>query len=320
MAYPVFDRNQLILKPLAARVHDMSLADVLALDDVVEPSTSSDLPILSQRIRQARKAGKPVILMMGAHVIKRGMSRFIIQLMKDGWLTHIGMNGACAIHDSELTMIGATTESVARYITEGQFGLWQETGIINEGATKAQQEGLGFGEALGQLLLERQYPHLEVSILANACQLGIPVTLHVGVGNDIVHEHPNMDGAATGWASYRDFLILARAMQDLQHGVVMNIGTAVMGPEVYLKCLSMVRNVAHQRGEKINEFTSAVFDLLPIAQPHQEAPKTDPAYYFRPYKTVLVRTVQDGGESYYIQGDHRSTVGTLQRMLNSKEA
>ena len=146
-------------------------------------------------------------------------------------------------------------------------------------------------------------------------RLQIPVTLHIGIGSDIVHEHPNMDGAATGWASYRDFLIFTHAMQNLQGGVVLNIGTAVMGPEVYLKALSMVRNVAHQRGETINHFTSAVFDLLPIHEPHQEAPKTDPIYYYRPYKTVLVRTVRDGGESHYIQGDHRATIGTLVNLL-----
>lgn len=311
MAYPFFDRSLLKLRPLAERQHDMTLTDVLQLDAAVELSQSSDLPVLADRIHQARKQQKPVILMMGAHVIKRGLSRYVIELMRKGWVSHLGINGACAIHDSELAMIGATTESVARYITEGQFGLWYETGFINEGAVYAYKHRIGFGEALGKLLVERQAPNLDVSILANAYQLGVPVTIHVGIGNDIVHEHPNMDGAATGWASYRDFLVLAKTMEDLQGGVVLNIGSAVMGPEVYLKCLSMVRNVAHQRGEKINQFTSAVFDLLPIEDPHAEAKKTDPAYYFRPYKTVLVRTVQDGGESFYIQGDHRATVAGL---------
>lgn len=315
MSYPIFDRSQLHLRPLDERVHDMTLDDVLALDATLEHSDQPGLPVLADRIRTARANGKPVIILMGAHVIKRGMSRFIIELMRKGWVTHIAMNGACAIHDSELAMIGATTESVARYIMEGQFGLWQETGIINEGAVNAQQRQQGFGETLGQMLTEMQPPHIDVSILAAGYELQIPVTLHIGIGSDIVHEHPNMDGGATGWASYRDFLIFTHAMQDLEGGVVLNIGTAVMGPEVYLKALSMVRNVAHQKGEKINHFTTAVFDLLPIPEPHKEAPKTDPAYYYRPYKTVLVRTVQDGGESVYIQGDHRATISTLVGLL-----
>jgi hypothetical protein len=282
----------------------------------LEHSDQPGLPVLAERIRTACANGKPVIILMGAHVIKRGMSRFIIELMRKGWVTHLAMNGACAIHDSELAMIGATTESVARYIMEGQFGLWNETGIINEGAVKAYERQQGFGETLGQMLVEMRPPHVEVSILAAGYKLRTPVTLHIGIGNDIVHEHPNMDGAATGWASYRDFLILTHAMQNLEGGVVLNIGTAVMGPEVYLKALSMVRNVAHQRGETINHFTTAVFDLLPIQNPHQEAVKTDPAYYYRPYKTVLVRTVQDGGESVYIQGDHRATIGMLVGLLS----
>ena len=315
MSYPIFDRSQLHLLPLSERIHDMTLEDVQSLDTQLEHCPDGGLPILAERIRTARENDKPVIVMMGAHVIKRGMSRFMIDLMRNGWITHIAMNGACAIHDSELAMIGATTESVARYIVEGQFGLWQETGFINEGAVEAQKREQGFGETLGQMLVERNAPNREISILANAYELGVPITLHVGIGSDIVHEHPNMDGAATGWASYRDFLIFAHTIQNLQGGVVLNIGTAVMGPEVYLKALSMARNVAHQHGEKINLFTSAVFDLMPIKKPHEEAPKTESIYYYRPYKTVLVRTVRDGGESYYIQGDHRATISTLHGLL-----
>ncbi|MCD4751931.1 MAG: hypothetical protein K8R40_02555 [Anaerolineaceae bacterium] len=315
MSYPVFDRSQLNLLPVAERVNDMTMDDVMQLDADLLKWDGEELLILAERIQKARKAKKPIILMMGAHVIKRGMSRFVIEMMRRGWITHICMNGACAIHDSEMAMFGATTESVARYITEGQFGLWHETGFINESAVYAQQHQIGFGEAIGLRLVEKKVPNLEVSIIAKAYQLGVPVTLHVGIGSDIVHEHPNMDGAATGWASYRDFLIFTYAMQNLQDGVVMNIGTAVMGPEVYLKALSMVRNVAQQRGEKINHFTSAVFDLISIENPHMVAPKTESIYYYRPYKTILVRTIQDGGESFYIQGDHRATISTLYHYL-----
>jgi hypothetical protein len=142
----------------------------------------------------------------------------------------------------------------------------------------------------------------------------VPVTVHVGIGYDILHEHPNCDGAALGQTSYQDFLILAQSVTRLEHGVMLNFGSAVMGPEVYLKALAMARNVAHQEGRKIQHFTTGVFDLIPIdGDTRKEAPKTDPRYYYRPWKTILVRTVADGGESFYIQGDHRVTVPALHR-------
>ncbi|GAJ09073.1 unnamed protein product, partial [marine sediment metagenome] len=152
----------------------------------------------------------------------------------------------------------------------------------------------------------------ESSVLAAGVRLGVPVTVHVGIGQDIIHEHPNFDGAATGAASYTDFLIFTKSISKLENGVYLNIGSAVMGPEVYLKALAMARNVAHQEGEKISQFLTAVFDLPDLsADQSREPPKTDPRYYFRPYKTVLVRTVAGGGESFYIQGEHRLTVPAL---------
>jgi hypothetical protein len=146
------------------------------------------------------------------------------------------------------------------------------------------------------------------------------VTVHIGIGYDIIHEHPNCDGAALGQTSYQDFLVIAQTISKLQGGVLLNFGTAVMGPEVYLKALAMARNVAHQQGQKINKFTTAVFDLIDLGagNMHVEAPKDDPRYYYRPYKTILVRTVQDGGESFYIRGDHRATFPALYRKLVDK--
>jgi hypothetical protein len=252
--------------------------------------------------------------MMGAHVIKQGLSRFVIDLMERGVITHVGVNGAGVIHDFELALIGATTESVARYIQVGQFGLWEETGRINEATKQGARDGLGLGEAAGRMIVEEAFPNRDISILATGYRRQIPVTVHVGVGYDIIHPHASLDGAALGETSYRDFLIFAHTVTQLQGGVLLNFGTAVMGPEVYLKALSMARNVAQQEGEKINEFTTAVFDLLDLGPDyHSEAPKTDARYYFRPYKTILVRTVQDGGESFYIRGDHRATLPALHR-------
>jgi len=324
--YHPFDRSLLRLRPLAERQHDMDLSDVLPLD---APATFEhpDLPIVAERIVQARSEACPpklgherrpgeVILMLGAHVVKQGLSRHVIDLLERGMITHVGMNGAVPIHDLELALVGATTESVARYITEGQFGLWSETGGLNEAARQAHEEGIGFGQAIGRMLCAGEFPHKDVSILAAAYRLGVPATVHVGIGYDIVHEHPNCDGAALGAASYRDFLIIAQTITRLEGGVLLNYGTAVMGPEVYLKALAMARNVARQQGREIRHFTTAVFDLVDLPQDFShEAPKDDPQYYYRPWKTILVRTVADGGESFYIKGDHRETLPALRRLI-----
>jgi hypothetical protein len=143
-------------------------------------------------------------------------------------------------------------------------------------------------------------------------RLGVPLTVHVGVGYDIIHEHPNCDGAALGAASYCDFLVFTQTVTRLEGGVLLNFGSAVMGPEVYLKALSMARNVAHQEGRVVKHFTTGVFDLVPLdGDTRRQAPKSDPRYYYRPWKTILVRTVADGGESFYVQGDHRDTLPAL---------
>ena len=315
MAYPVFDRSRLRLRPLSERKHDMDLAYVLSLDDAHQTFDHPSLDIVADRVRAARKNDRPVILIMGAHVIKMGVSRHIIDLMERGLITHVAMNGAGPIHDYELALIGATTERVAHYIREGAFGLWEETGELNTVIRKAAQDGTGMGEAIGQRIMEGDFPYREISIFAAGYRLRIPVTVHVGVGYDIIHEHPSCDGAALGAASYTDFLVFAQTITGLEGGVMLNVGSAVMGPEVYLKALSMARNVAHQEGRQIAHFTTAVFAVRELGDYTSEAGKSDPRYYYRPFKTILVRTVSDGGESYYIQGDHRVTVPNLRHRL-----
>lgn len=316
MPYQRLDRSQLRLKSLSERDHGMSIRDLLSLDAEVPEFPDPQLVQLAERIVSARRAGRPVILLMGAHVIKQGLSRFIIAFMEQKILTHVGGNGACAIHDFELALIGATTESVARYLREGQFGLWYETGRINDAVKEGVKLGLGFGEAVGRIIEEEQFPYKDVSILAAGYRLRVPVTIHIGIGQDIIHEHPNCDAAALGEASYRDFLTLAHALLELEGGVFLNCGTAVMGPEVFQKALAMARNVAHQRGRKIERFTTAVFDLVDIGPRWDEEPsKTDPRYYFRPFKTILVRSVKGSGESYYIRGDHKVTIPNLYRLV-----
>lgn len=317
MPYKQFDRSKLILRPLSERVHDVTRADMLRPGGVLPEFSHPSIDELAGRIKAAKERGSTVLLMMGAHLIKTGASPLLIPLMEKGYITHIALNGAGAIHDSELALIGATSENVAKYISKGQFGLWKETGRINEGATVAAREGIGLGEALGRIMEEEKLPYRDTSLLAAGYRLGVPVTVHVGIGCDIVHEHPNCDGAAVGAASYADFLVYAQSIANLEGGVFLNFGSAVTGPEVYLKCLSMARNVAHQRGESIAHFSTAVFDLMPLEGQdlHETPPKSDARYFFRPWKTILARTVADGGESFYVQGEHRNTVSALYRAL-----
>jgi len=311
--YPIFDRSKLLIKPLGERVNDLDRPWWLALDAETPPFEDPQLATLAASIHASRKAR---ILMMGAHVFKAGMNLYLIDLLERGFLTHVAMNGAGAIHDYELARIGATTESVARYIRSGEFGLWRETGELNDWVRDAAAGDEGLGEYVGRRILESDYRYRDLSVLAAAYRLGVPVTVHVGIGYDILHEHPNFDGAAFGTVSYRDFLIFTQAVTNLEGGVLLNFGSAIMGPEVYLKALSMARNVAHQEGRTITDFTTAVFDLVPIAGDiHRELPKSDPGYYFRPHKTILVRTVADGGRSMYICGDHRATFPALRRAL-----
>src|SRR4051794_5743087 len=204
MPYPTFDRSRLKLQSLAQRVHDLDLSTLLSLDTPLPPFEHAAIPVLGQRLVAAREAGSARLVLMGAHVLRAGVSRYLIDLMERGLINHLAMNGAGPIHDWELALIGATTESVARYIQTGEFGLWRETGQMNDVIAAGAARGWGLGESLGRAILDRKLPHSDISVLAAAVRLGVPVTAHVGIGYDILHEHPNCDGAAVGAASYRD--------------------------------------------------------------------------------------------------------------------
>ncbi|HEY2933756.1 MAG TPA: hypothetical protein VGK99_18625 [Acidobacteriota bacterium] len=315
MPFPSFDRSRLKLKPLSERRHLIGLDHFLNLSDPVPEFEHPDLPELARRVAQAKQRGSPVILMMGAHLLRAGVSRFIIDLMEKGLLTHIAMNGAGPIHDFEMALIGATTESVADYIRQGQFGLWKETGELNEWVRSGAAEGLGFGEIAGRGIEQRHLPHRDLSILAAGFRLRIPVTVHIGIGYDIIHEHASCDGAAVGRSSYQDFLIFAQTVTRLEGGVLMNFGSSVMGPEIFLKALAMARNAALQGEDHVTHFTTAVFDLFPLAGDlSREASRDTHQYYFRPFKTLLVRAVSEG-KSFYFQGDHRATFPNLHRLI-----
>lgn len=320
MPFKQFDRSKLLLKPLSERCHDL---DISIMKDPCNPKSTMNHPtigLLADKIVQAREKGATVLMAMGAHCLRSGNGPLLAELMKRGLITHFALNGAGAIHDYEIARIGATTESVARYISEGQFGLWKETGELNDIAKMAVRDGIGYGEAIGKVIEENDFPYKKYSLLAAGYRYRVPVTVHVGLGCDIIHEHPNCSGAALGEASYTDFLIYAESITNLENGVFMDFGSAVIGPEVYLKCLSMARNVAHQQGKSISHFTTAVFDLhdLEGKNVQETPPKGDARYYFRPWKTIMARTVADGGESHYVQGRHEETVPNLYVKLLEK--
>ena len=313
--YQTFNRTELLIPSLDERVNDLDLSVMLPLEAV--PVIDESLLSVAKRVQQGKKNGSPIVLMMGAHVLRSGVQRYLIDLMERGYVSCMAMNGACAIHDYEFSLIGQTTESVSKYIKEGQFGLWKETGQINEIVTQAASQNMGLGEAIGKAIWEKDFPHKKFSIFAAGYRLEVLQTVHVGIGYDITHEHPNCDGAAYGATSYTDFLRFAHLLESLAGGVVMNFGSAVMGPEVFLKALSMARNVAKQKGKAIAGFDTLVCDLKPFPPlTDKEADKASPEYYFRPWKTLLVRTLGDGGKSHYVQGNHRETIPALWTAIN----
>jgi len=314
MKFPMFDRKDLSIKPLSERKHDLAASMASSLIATRESNIDERIQKVADCINTAKAKNSSTILFMGGHVSRSGVQKYIIDLMEKGYISCLAMNGAGIIHDYEFALIGATTESVAYYIKNGQFGLWKETGMLNDIINDAykKRDSCGMGESLGRFIEHGAFPYKDLSLLAAGYRFRVPVTVHVGIGYDIIHEHPNCNGAATGALSYNDFLKLVSVVQKLDGGVVINFGSAVMAPEVFLKALSMARNVAHQNGKLINHFTTLVCDLHDLPDNFsKEAPKDSPAYYFRPWKTMLVRTVADGGKSYYVKGKHADTIPAL---------
>lgn len=319
----MFDRADLNIMPLSDRQHDLDISIISELNNNKSSNIDKRFKEIAKHIIHAKQNSSSIILMIGAHVIRAGVQRYIIDLIERGYISCIAMNGGGMIHDFEFALIGATTENVARYVKEGQFGLWKETAQLNDIINQAyiKNKAIGMGEAIGYHIENTDLPYKSISILAATYRLGIPVTVHIGIGYDIIHEHSNCDGAATGALSYNDFLKFVSVVQNLENGVVMNFGSAVMAPEVFLKALSMARNVAYQQGKSIKHFATLVCNLLDLPDDiSKEPPKDDPTYYFRPWKTMLIRTVADGGESFYVKGKHVDTIPALWRAINEGES
>ncbi len=241
----------------------------------------------------ARTSGRPVVAMMGGHVIKTGVQRPLLSLLDAGAFSAIAMNGAAAIHDFEIALFGTTSEPVEETLVGGQFGMVEETPVLmNQAVQDGAARGLGMGEALGEFLLEADAPYVSLSLLAQAASRALPLTVHVAIGTDTIHQHPSFDGAATGAVTARDFRIFAAALRELEDGVVLNFGSAVILPEVFLKALSTVRNLGHTAGR----FTAASFDQI---------------RHYRPEKNILERPTRAGGKGYAFVGPHELWIPLL---------
>ena len=285
---PTLDRELLELAPVAERKSDLTIEGILQKSG--SAFKADFFKVVAEKIVLAKSQNSAVALMMGAHVLRAGVQRYLIDMMEEGYISCVATNGAGVIHDFEFALLGATTEDVAHYIKDGRFGFWEELSQINEIVSQAAKDNIGLGEAVGHTIEEEVFPHRDISILAAGYRLGIPVTVHVGIGYDIVYQLPNCNGAAYGATSYTDFLRYARVLESLQGGVMMNFGSSVMAPEVFLKALSMARNRARGENKKVSHFTNLVCDLVKLPDNYREGPaKDNPLYYFRPWKTMLIR-------------------------------
>lgn len=286
VTYPVGERRSLVAssslyrpprEPASFKEFWKSLPNVLAAKDLRE---------LVEHVVRARRGRHGILVLAGAHVIKTGLSPALVRLMEEGWITALALNGAGAVHDLELTFFGRTSEDVADQLPKGRFGMAKETSLwLNEWTREACDRQEGLGEGLGRAYLERGRRGAKRSLLATAYRLGIPATVHLSIGSDINHQHPSFSGAAAGETTARDFRILCHAVGGLGRGVALNLGSAVVLPEVFLKAVSVSTNL----GIRFPDLTTAVFDF----QKH-----------YRPLENVVKRPALQGGRGYYLVGHH----------------
>jgi deoxyhypusine synthase len=273
---------------LSALSHPYEKGDTLKtfLDKLPGILAVNDFRAVAQAIVKARIHDKPVILGMGAHPVKVGLSPLIIDLMQKNVITAIATNGACIIHDFELSFIGRTSEDVAKELCSGTFGMARETGkYLNKAMKEGLKQGYGIGRSVGEMLYRSTCQFKEKSIFANAYKRGIPATVHVAIGTDIIHMHPEADGSAIGEGSFRDFRLFTSVVSDLDGGVYINLGSAVIMPEVFLKALTIARNL----GKKVENITTVNMDFI---------------QHYRPGENVLRRPTRGKGACYALTGHH----------------
>ena len=289
----ITSRKSKVNPDLFCKVHKTGSSFKKFLNSLPDVLAAKDFHHVLEKTTDAVHNKKAVILMCGAHIIKCGLSPVIIDLMKNGIITGIAINGAGAVHDTELAYYGQTSEDVKENLKNGTFGMVRETAdIINTAISKGKSGVLGFGEVLGKRLCARDIRYKKYSIFKAGYFYRIPVTVHIAIGSDIIHQHPNADGEAIGKLSMRDFRIFAGSLKNLEGGVIFNIGSAVIMPEVFLKALTVARNL----GYKIQNFTAVNMDMI---------------QHYRPFVNVVDRPTAQGGTGIKITGHHEIMIPLL---------
>ena len=289
--YPVAERMNKVALEAFARPHHPGATFRSFLENLPAFLAVNDLRKIVAAMAEAVRNQRPIVLMMGAHSIKVGLNPIFVDAMRRGLLHAVAFNGAGAIHDFELCYQGETSEDVQRGLNDGSFGMVDETGrLMNAALAAGLPRGLGAGRALGEAATA--FPNRHLSMLATGAELGIPVTVHIAVGTDIIHQHPTTNGADLGEASYRDFQLFAAVCAQLEGGVVLNVGSAVIMPEVFLKALTVARNLGH----RVKKFTTATFDMT---------------RHYRPSENVQRRPTALGGQGFYLVGHHEIMIPLL---------
>jgi hypothetical protein len=284
--YPLRARASKVAAVALGRALEPGLGFAEWLERLPDILAARDLRFAADTIARARIAGRAVVLGMGAHAIKVGLAPILIDLLERGVLTGIALNGAGVIHDFEIAMAGMTSEDVGPGLDRGRFGMARETGaVLNQVISRAAKAGLGLGEAVGSHIERSRYPYKQLSLTAAAARLGVPLTVHVAVGTDIIHMHPSADGAAIGATSLRDFHRLAEVVAGLAGGVYINLGSAVVLPEVFVKALNLARNLGH----RVRPITTIDLDFI---------------RHYRPAVNVVSRPTASGGRGLQITGHH----------------
>ena len=324
--YKTFDRSRLTLGGLRERKSKFDVSRIIDPDSappVLGPADEKKVEEVARYLLESKNRGRPIVMAYGAHLIKNGCSAILARLMEMGFVQQLLTNGAGAIHDFELSYLGKTEEDVRETMSRGQMGLWDETGkYINLSIIAGNRQNLGYGESLGKSILEERvdeetidFPFKKASILARAYELSIPLSVCVGIGQDITHDHPLCDGAAVGATSYRDFLIFAKTLSDLEDGVFLSMGSAVMSPMVFEKAISMAKNLAVGNRRTLNRYKIVVNDIQPMeCDWHEKEPGKDhPSYYTRFFKSFS----RAGGDFVYVQLDNRAFIHNLYKKLVS---
>ncbi|MBQ3004368.1 MAG: hypothetical protein IJM97_04195 [Clostridia bacterium] len=296
--------------------------NLVRIDNLRTPGAQEDnlfnneeFDILISKLKEAKENGRTVTCFYGAHVIKCGLSRYLIWLMENGYITHLASNGAGSIHDFELAYLGGTSEHVPTAIEDGSFGMWEETGSwMNEAIKLGAEKNYGYGQSLADYVDNNpdKFPYRDDCVFYRAYKMGIPVTYHVTMGTDIIHQHPSVDFEALGKTSGIDFKYFCHSISMLgDKGVHLNIGSAVTGAEVFLKALSIARN----QGHALKYITTANFDIIPLGDYKTDVGKDTFEYYYRPRKNIINRPVSLGGTGLYICGNHEQTIPSLYARL-----